>query len=403
MIFFEFKNILPKIIKYLQLKGNNLLSMDEKSDEIIRDYLLRIFKEHFQKNNFSYEDWFDQSVFFLKNDHNYHKNVTNTNYFIDIIQSTPNEDDDLIKILLIRSLVRSKTAKIKVSVFLEELVNVLLKLSEDRKRVDALIKKNDAFKTKNIIEEYLNSCSSNIDKINEMMKSSLKIYVSRLEGMTKGEYKFSLIAGILSNKGNFNEEFNEEIFDYKLNHTVKIDDNNQKSVFLEEKGSEYYFPEIELFSYELTGKEKISSSMLNQDTGTNLLYFFLRFENLNKINEDIIISEQKPFLELILHNLKPLMYDYALTKTLYADFHVKNSMMSTIIKLKIEIEFDMITLSTIFNKIVSLLKNIISFKVLIDHKWKTVLKYFPELEEEIFSILGLKDKSNHKKSNCIIY
>ena len=403
MIFFEFKNILPKIIKYLQLKGNNLLSMDEKSDEIIRDYLLRIFKEHFQKNNFSYEDWFDQSVFFLKNDHNYHKNVTNTNYFIDIIQSTPNEDDDLIKILLIRSLVRSKTAKIKVSVFLEELVNVLLKLSEDRKRVDALIKKNDAFKTKNIIEEYLNSCSSNIDKINEMMKSSLKIYVSRLEGMTKGEYKFSLIAGILSNKGNFNEEFNEEIFDYKLNHTVKIDDNNQKSVFLEEKGSEYYFPEIELFSYELTGKEKISSSMLNQDTGTNLLYFFLRFENLNKINEDIIISEQKSFLELILHNLKPLMYDYALTKTLYADFHVKNSMMSTIIKLKIEIEFDMITLSTIFNKIVSLLKNIISFKVLIDHKWKTVLKYFPELEEEIFSILGLKDKSNHKKSNCIIY
>jgi hypothetical protein len=366
-----------------------------------KENIQKILLDQFKKNKLSNEDSFDQSAFFLKNDHEYYKNITNIKYFSDLKQLTPSEGDDIMKIILIRSLLRSKSSKIKVSNFIEEIADSLIKLNEDKKRVDTLIKRYDAYKTKNIIEEYLNSCDYSA-KLNDIMKSAVKIYVSKIEGLPRGEYKCSLMAAIISNRGSLIEEFNEEIFDYKLNHIVKIDENDQKIAFMEEKGSEYHFPEIELYSYELTGKERISPSVSNYDTGTNLLFFFLKIENLNKNYEDIAITEQKPLLELFLHNLKPLMDNYSLTKTFYTDCPLKTPTKNTVIRLKIVVDFDPITLSTVFNKIVALLKNIISFKVLVDHKWKTILKYFPDIEDDILNTLALKEKTSFGGENTCV-
>ena len=91
-------------------------------------------------------------------------------------------------------------------------------------------------------------------------------------------------------------------------------------------------------------------------------------------------------------------------KTFYTDCAIRHSIKSIIFKLKIEINFDTVTLSTILNKIVFLLKNIISFKINVDHKWKTMLKYFPELEKDITSILGVKTKiESHNYGKCLVF
>ena len=199
-------------------------------------------------------------------------------------------------------------------------------------------------------------------------------------------------------------EFVEEIFDYKLNHIIQVRGTEDLSLFFDDKGSEYFFPEIELFSYELSPKEK-ASSIVNYDSGTNILYFFMKIENLNKTYEDIVITERKPLLELLLNNLKSLIDNFSLTKSFYTDFGVGMDVFkSVVIKVRIQIEFDPITVSTVFNKIVALLKNIISFKVNIDHRWKTIFKYFPDSEKSINKILGINNnsKKEEESTKCTI-
>ena len=151
--------------------------MTDDNELKIKDKLFNLFLENFKTNQVFLSDSFDQSVFFLKNDQDYYKNLTNIKYFTDLHNSNPIEGDDLIKLLLIKSLLKSKQSKIKVSVFLEELVESVVKLRDERKRVDTLIKKYDAFKTKNIIEEYLNNydTSQNINESNHV-KIILKAY-----------------------------------------------------------------------------------------------------------------------------------------------------------------------------------------------------------------------------------
>jgi hypothetical protein len=205
-----------------------------------------------------------------------------------------------------------------------------------------------------------------------------------------------------NNKTN-KEDVEEETFEYKLNHIVQTEDNNVPLLF-NEKDQEYYFPEIELFSYELSSKEK-ESSMGNYDSGTNLLYFYIQLENLNKNYEDTTETEKKPLLELFLNNLKPLIDNFVLTKTFQTDCGVGNIGFKTVvIKLQVVVEFDPVTLTTVYTKIVALLKNIISFKVLIEHKWKTIFKYFPEMEKGVKRALGIKDEKEEEKSEkCCIF
>lgn len=375
---------------------------DGLSASKIREKLLNLFIKQFKINHVELTDSFDQSVFFLKNDQDYFKNLTNIRYFSDLINSTPNEGDDIIKVIITHSLLKSKMKKVKVEMFLNELVDTLLKLKEERKRIDILIKKYDAFRTKNVIEEHLNNYETS-SITHETMKSCMKIFVSKIEGLSKGEFKISLLAASFNNKSN-KEEMTVKTFDYKLNHIINCKD--EKPLYLNDKGNEYFFPEIDIYSYEMTVEDK-SSSISNFDSGTNLLYFFLRLENLNKNYEDVVETEKKPILELLLSNLKPLIDNYSLNKSFYTDCGVgQDNYKSVVLKLNVVFDFDPITLSSVFNKIVILLKNIISFKVLVDHKWKTIIKYFPEMESEINRILEMDRSSIKKEDNsdnkCII-
>jgi len=195
----------------------------------------------------------------------------------------------------------------------------LIKLKFEKERVNHLIKKYDAFKSKNILEENLNN-SDVMLKVNDHMKSGMKIHLSKIEGLPKGEYKFSLFTAVIPTKNNVQmTENSEEIHELKLNHIVKIDDEDP--VALEDKGIEYFFPENDIYSYELSFKLK-GNAVTNYDSGTNVLYFYIKIENLNKNTEDVILTEYKTLLDVFLSNLTILMDNISLMKTFFIEVKV---------------------------------------------------------------------------------
>jgi hypothetical protein len=64
------------------------------------------------------------------------------------------------------------------------------------------------------------------------------------------------------------------------------------------------------------------------------------------------------------------------------------------------VEFDPYTLSSIYHKITALLQDIISYKVLVEHKYKTIMSYFEEISSKIEDVLSQENKNDDL---CIIY
>ena len=73
---------------------------------------------------------------------------------------------------------------------------------------------------------------------------------------------------------------------------------------------------------------------------------------------------------------------------------LQNSFYDITVNLTIEVEFDPITLMAVFNKIKQLLQNIISYKVRIEHKLKTIMSYFENISDDINRILHPIQKSD---------
>ena len=67
------------------------------------------------------------------------------------------------------------------------------------------------------------------------------------------------------------------------------------------------------------------------------------------------------------------------------------------IGLKVDIEFDPITLMAFFDKMNTLLKNIISYKVRVEHKLITIKTYFDTIAERIDYALNPKEENNNEK------
>lgn len=362
----------------------------------IKEELKKIFIEQFKKNGYEASDFFDFSIWFIKNNDS---KISNSNFFKEVLSQTPSENDDIIIFLLIRSFIRTKNKnyKIKVEDFIEEIIEVIVNLHQENKRVNRLIESYDAYVTKNTIEQNLKFYDKYM-KNYELMKSKMQFNVTKIENITKGDYKFSLMVSYINTNVTYIDDYEdkvikEQIYDYKLNHIVKVNEDKATLNFNEIK--DYSFPEIEFYSYELNNKIK------ENDSGTNMLYFYIKSENLNKNFDEIVYSDKKPILDLFLSNIKNLLNNFKKTITLDTECEIKNQYYDYKLKLRVNVELDPWTLSSIFNKVTSLLQNMISYKVLVDHKWKTIMNYFPEtniMVDELFD-----ERKNEKKNDCVIY
>ena len=126
-----------------------------------------------------------------------------------------------------------------------------------------------------------------------------------------------------------------------------------------------------------------------------MLYFQIKIENLGRNYDDISYSEKKTLLDLFLTNIDSTLDNIKQVKIFRTEFKFEDMSMNV----KMDIEFDPYTLSSVYNRISSLLQDIISFKVLVEHKYKTILNYFPEIAEEVEQSF----KPKEKESGCLIY
>ena len=117
-------------------------------------------------------------------------------------------------------------------------------------------------------------------------------------------------------------------------------------------------------------------------------------ENLSKNYSDFILSDRYKFLELLIGNVKALLNNFQKTKTLNAQVVLLNSFYDITVNLVVEVEFDPITLMAVFKKIKQLLQNIISYKVRIEHKLKTIMSYFENISDDINRILHPIEKED---------
>jgi hypothetical protein len=364
--------------------------------EEIKNDLTNYFTEIFKKNSYNLYDYFDFNIWFIKNNDD---RCSNPTYFQELLSQTPTENDDIVKFLLIRSFIRSrnKNFKIKVEDFIHEVVEILVNLKEETKRLDKLISQYDAYETKNIIEQNLHYYDKFI-KNQELMKSSLRVDINKIENIPKGEYKISLIGSFINTSSIFIDDYSdtyikEDAKEYKLNHIIRVLDSDDKIV---KSGEEEYFfyPNIEFYSYELKNKDN------KYDSGTNLLYFVIKIENLNNSRDEAIISIKKPILDVFLSNIKSLLNNFKKVKILETDVKAKDANYDLNINLKISAELDAWTLSSLYGKITDLLQNMISYKVLVDHKFKTIMNYFPEMVSVVEDLFQNKDKA--KNDSCIL-
>lgn len=349
-----------------------------------REYLKTLFADLFRKNGLGIIDSFSSNAFFLQKTI---KGLTAKEYFESLLTQTPKEDDDIIQFILFRSFNQNKAKSglyINVGDFIEEIVSQIINISNENMRLETLIKKYDAYETVNTIEQNITHFEKYEERVYDKTKSTFTAYLSKIKNITKGDFSFSILISTI------NSSNASDTREYKLNHVIKINDDlidDSQSFGI----NEYQFPQIDFYA------EEDSQSA---DSGTNFQSFQIKMDNLNKNYNDYLLSEKFKFLELLIGNSKALLNNFQKVKTVEGNLTLQNAFFNTMITIVFNIEFDACTLMSVYQKLKQLLKNIISYKVRVEHKYKTILSYFESIAKEIEALINPPPK---KEPDCIIF
>ena len=358
---------------------------DEEEEELLkkRNSIKDLFFNLFRQKGFTSYDSFGFNVWFIQK--NIKDGMDPKEYFEDLMNSTPSEDDDIIKTILITSFKNSNHNKGRIYVqnFIEDITNQIMKLDYENTRIDSLIDKYEAYETVSTIEQNIIHFDKYEERASDISESTFTAYISKIKNINKGDYKFSLLMSSSKHIDDIVEEL-----EYKLNHVISIKEDKEEISFPKD---EYEFPHIDFFCKD--------DDKNGTESGTNLLNFQLKMENLSKNYSDCILSDRYKFLELLIGNVKALLNNFQKTKILNAQVVLLNSFYDITVNLVVEVEFDPITLMAVFNKIKQLLQNIISYKVRIEHKLKTIMSYFENISDDINRILHPVEKED---SGCSI-
>lgn len=351
---------------------NNRVEENNKSDDpkevYYNEVYLRLFdilEKEFLKRGFKLDNNFDYNIWFL----NKNSNSSSINNFKEILSSTPSETDDIIRHIIVKSYIREKSSHFKINTesFICELVEILIYLHKEIKRINKLIKKYNAYETVNILDQTL----ANFDNISfphEYTKSKMTFFIRNTENFPRADYQISLLTGFY----NYNSKI--DILEHKLNNVLRIQSDFSSIKYID---FEYHFKPVEFYSFENNQKSV-------NDSGTNFSYFFIKLENLNRNNNDTNFSQQVRILEVILSNMKIILNNYKKNKILETSVEIENEDEDLLVSidLGIKIELDPMTCSSIFSKVKLLLKELISYKVQTLHKWKTIMNYFEDVSEK---------------------
>lgn len=370
---------------------------DPSFDELYSS-IFGVLENEFKERGFELYNFIDLNTWFLKD---------KLNLIYELIESgeTPgnnkikSNDTDIIvnifynKFLHLNDSSKKNEDKSKIKIncktFINEISNSLINIYKDVKRVNRLIKKYNAYETLNLIELNLN----NLDELsfrNEGTKSKLSFYIKQIQNFPTGDYKFTLLCEFMNTSSSSDlvnsKEKNNSFFEYKLNNIIKISGEDNRNIKLDD----CKFKAIEFFSYEKSKKSII-------DSGTNFLSYSLLCENMS-VNNSYNVSNSSRLLDLFLGNIEIMLNKYKKNKHLETllDFNFSLDENGTVY-LGAQLELDPFTYSSIFSKIKELLKDLVSTKVKLIHKFKMVLNYFPEIEEEVYTLFYTKLSKSKKK------
>mmetsp|Transcript_36574 Transcript_36574/g.37972 ORF Transcript_36574/g.37972 Transcript_36574/m.37972 type:complete len:204 (+) Transcript_36574:1-612(+) len=168
---------------------------------------------------------------------------------------------------------------------------------------------------------------------------------------------------------------------------MRIHDSESLNSFQE---GELVFKPVEFFSFENSVKNV-------NDSGTNFCYFFIKCENLNSNNNSVGYSPQKRVLDVILANMKTLLNNYKKNKVLDTNIEFEFQEENVNVDMGINIDLDAMTCSSIYSKAMTLLKELISYKVKTMHKWKTIMNYFEDVSDDItYSFMDKNKRKDYK-------
>lgn len=343
-----------------------------------------LFQKLFQKKGFNINSSFDFNIWFIKN---YHSNI-NINLkedFEEKINSTPKEDDDIIYFILCKCLQneenKNKRGKnIKVSDFINQITNQIISLDSENTRLDKLLNKYKAYESLSLIKNNIKNFSIYEERVPDISISSFILSINEITNLYKGDFKFTLLITKIKDE----EETN--VLEYNLNNVISNKEEVKNNFIL----GEYKFGNVQFYT--------LDKNIKNNDFGIDIIDFQIKIEDLDK-NNQFYLTEKYKFSELFVGNSACLMNNFESIKTLFANINILNIDKAQI-EMIFKIEFDPVTLMNIYQKIKGIFESLISYKVRVEHKLKTVNSYFPEIKEEMYNIL--KGIPNNK-DNCSIY
>ena len=357
-------------------------------EELAYNKIKLLLEIEFKEYSFKLSDYFDHNVWFLTQN----INTSSMKNFKEILESTPSETDDIIKNIFYNAYMKGnpqKGLRVQVENFIDVITTNLISLFKESVKLDKILESYKTYETVTKLEQMLNTMDL-VYENNDNIKSNLNIWIQSIEGSSsEGDYVFSIIGGFMR------EDNKISALEYKLNSFIKLNQN----IHLDLSQNNYYFQPIDFYSLE---------GINEQNTGTNLIFICLKCENLSsKLQSNIVYSQKKSFLDILLANMNGLTNIHKKNKVLETQLELDILGSTLLINLKIKINLDPLTMSSIYSKILTLQRDIISYKVQTTHKLNTILNYFHQIDKKIKKELSIFDmskiKTTEEEKKCVIF
>ena len=271
---------------------------------------------------------------------------------------------------------------ISVSIFIDVLVDEIISIYIENLRISKLLKEYDAYETISSINNYIENTRNLRVKINDGKKTLLKIYISKINGLDRGNFKFSLI---LAKKANKNITL--ETLLYKLNNVI----NTEEYENVEEIQSNVTLPFLE---------NKFEDIYIQYNIENDIYYEFqIKIENLG-VEGQYFFSSNFRLMDIFMSNYQNMLDTKKAVKELNINLKLQKDRDYFItLNLLLKAEFDENSLFYIYSKIKNILENTIKFKIKEDNKINSLFLFFPEIKNYINQLL-FEDSS--KVGNCFI-
>ena len=344
----------------------------------------------FISKGYETKDFFDIKIWFMKeqldNINSINDECISFKKLFSIINNDNNEN--MVYFLLSKSYKNSLDCNpnnentIAVSIFINVITDEIISIYLENQRISKLIKEYDAYETISSV----NNLIDNIKNVNEQIlndkKTILKIYISKISNLDKGNYKFTLIMTKKSNKNKI-----LETLIYKLNNVINTEEYEN---FNEDKIN------IKLFFWE----NKFEDIFIQYNDENDIYYEFqIKIENLG-IEGGYFFSDNYQLMDIFISNYKNMLDNKSVVKDLNINLKLQKYVDVFItLNLVLKVEFDANSLLYIYSKIKNMLEAIVKFKIKEDNKMDNLFLLFPEIKSNIYQILF---KDEVKNDNCFI-